>query len=254
MLNNSMNLSSPKRASLTVFCPLFKGAKFIEGYMNNMVEQSIFKDVKFHILDCNSPEKEFSVIEKFLGYQNIFYERLDKDPGLYEAWNICCKSSETELLSNWNVDDRKSPWSLEALVRPFLLDENLDIAYGATFVSEIANESWKQIKNPTIFPCNETKTWKDLIINNSPHCMPIWKKSIHDRYGYFDSSYETAADSDMWIRAVKGGATIKKISDIVGVYYQNPHGRSPQPETLKKMLDEVHGMRKKHCPEYTVAS
>tara|TARA_R100000908_G_scaffold41500_1_gene19266 strand:- start:812 stop:1558 length:747 start_codon:yes stop_codon:yes gene_type:complete len=247
-----MNLSSTKPPYLTVFCPLFKGSKFIQGYMENMVEQTIFKDVKFHILDCNSPEKEVEVIEKFLGYNNIYYERLDNDPGLYEAWNICCKKADTDLVGNWNVDDRKSPWSLEALLQPFLLDENLDIAYGPTFVSEKANETWGQIKNPRIFPCNETLTWKDLIMNNSPHCMPIWKRSIHDKFGYFDTSYETAADSDMWIRAVKSGASIKKISDVVGIYYHNPQGRSTQPATLKKMLDEVHGMRKKHCPEYTV--
>ena len=64
--------------------------------------------------------------------------------------------------------------------------------------------------------------------------MPIWKKSIHDRFGYFDSSYKTAADSDMWIRAVKQGAKIKMVRDVVGIYYQNPNGRSTQPETLKE--------------------
>ena len=80
--------------------------------------------------------------------------------------------------------------------------------------------------------------------------MPIWKKSIHDRFGYFDSSYKTAADSDMWIRAVKQGAKIKMVRDVVGIYYQNPNGRSTDPETLKEMLKEVHGMRKKHYSNY----
>jgi hypothetical protein len=254
MVNIFMNLSSTKTPSLTVFCPLFKGSEFIQGYMEDMVRQTFFKEVRFHILDCASPDNEFEVIERFLGHKNIFYQRLDYDPGLYEAWNMCCKAADTELVGNWNVDDRKSPWSLEALLQPFLLDSNLDIAYGPTFVSENANESWEEIKDPSIFPCNNTRTWRDLIVNNSPHCMPIWKKSIHDRFGYFDASYETAADSDMWIRAVKGGATIKMVRDVVGIYYQNPRGRSTNPETFKKMLDEVHGMRKKHCPEYTVTS
>ena len=133
---------------------------------------------------------------------------MSKDPGLYEAWNVCCKRADTPLVGNWNVDDRKSPWSLEALMQPFLLDKDLDISYGATFVSEKANENWDSVQKNVVYPCNETNSWKDLILNNNPHCMPIWKKSIHERFGYFNSSYKTAADSDMWIRAVKGGAKI----------------------------------------------
>ena len=250
MVKSSVNLSSIKGPSLTVFCPLFKGDAFIEGYLEDMVGQTIFKEVSFYILDCNSPHNEFSVVERFLGYDNIHYKRLDKDPGLYEAWNICCKSASTELVGNWNVDDRKSPWSLEALRQPFTLDTSLDISYGASLVSNTPNENWNEIRGSSVFPCNETNGWEDLIFNNNPHCMPIWKKSIHDRFGYFDTQYKTAADSDMWIRAVKGGAKIKKINDIVGIYFDNPSGRSTNPKTLNKMLEEVHEMREKHLPSY----
>jgi|TARA_R110000824_G_scaffold102089_2_gene242231 hypothetical protein len=250
MVKNSMNLSSNKGPSLTVFCPLFKGEMYIQGYLEDMVDQTIFKEVSFYILDCNSPHAEFSVIEQFLGYSNIHYKRLDKDPGLYEAWNICCKSASTDLVGNWNVDDRKSPWSLESLRQPFILDTSLDISYGPTLVSDKPNESWSEIRGSSVFPCNETNRWEDLIFNNNPHCMPVWKKTIHDRFGYFDARYKTAADSDMWIRAVKGGAKIKRINDIVGIYFDNPSGRSTNPETLNEMLEEVHEMRGKHLPSY----
>ena len=74
MVKNSVNLSSIKGPSLTVFCPLFKGGEFIEGYLEDMVSQTIFKEVLFYILDCNSPHAEFSVIERFLGYDNIHYK------------------------------------------------------------------------------------------------------------------------------------------------------------------------------------
>jgi len=250
IVKNSMDLSSIKAPTLTVFCPLFKGAEFIEGYLEDVISQTIFDEVSFYILDCNSPHDEFSVIERFLGYNNIHYKRLKEDPGLYEAWNICCKNASTELVGNWNVDDRKSPWSLESLRQPFILDTNLDISYGATLVSTIPNENWSRIKESPVFPCNDTNRWQDLVANNNPHCMPVWKKSIHDRFGYFDTQYQTAADSDMWIRAVKNGAKIKKINDIVGIYFDNPQGRSTNPETLNEMLEEVHKMRSTHLPSY----
>ena len=244
------NLSTKNYPSITIFCTLFKGAKFIKGYMEDMVRQSIFKEVDFYILDCASPENEISVIEPYLSYPNIRYERLNEDPGLYAGWNICINNSNTDLVGNWNVDDRKTDWSLEMLRNCFILDEKIDIAYGLTAISEKANETWDEITPFWYYQADDLTDWKDLLKNNHPHCMPVWKKDLHNRYGLFDEGYKTAADSDMWIRAAKGGAKFKFIRQPVGVYFRNPEGMSSKPENMKIMLDEVNKMRKEHDPSY----
>ena len=79
------------------------------------MSQTIFQEVNFFILDCNSPDNEVEVINEYARHSNISYLKLDKDPGLYAAWNVCIKSTQSDLLTNWNVDDRKSPWSLEIM-------------------------------------------------------------------------------------------------------------------------------------------
>ena len=66
-----MHLSTDKTPSMTIFCPLFKGEKFIKGYMEDMVKQSIFSEVQFYILDCASPENEHEIIKDYLHYDNI---------------------------------------------------------------------------------------------------------------------------------------------------------------------------------------
>jgi hypothetical protein len=45
---------------------------------------------------------------------------------------------------------------------------------------------------------------------------------------------------------------MKKIDDIVGIYYYNPKGRSSNPATLQKMVDEVTKMRQIYEPTYTL--
>ena len=87
---------------------------------------------------------------------------------------------------------------------------------------------------------------ENLIMNNSPHCMPLWKKSLHDRYGYFDEKYLTAADGDLWLRCAVAGCKISMINHPVGLYYENPNGRSTNPETLQEMVEEVQRMRAKY--------
>ena len=137
IVNNMDILSSNIKPSLTIFCSLFKGGKFIEGYMEDILRQSIFKEVTFHILDCNSPDNESEVIQRYLGYSNIIYERLDEDPGLYPAWNVCVKKATTDLIGNWNVDDRKSPWSLEVMRDCLSLNSDIDLVYGNTIVIRV---------------------------------------------------------------------------------------------------------------------
>lgn len=230
----------------SLFCSLYKGGKFIEGYMENILEQYEFKNIEFILIDCNSPDNEKEYILPYTKqYQNIKYYNLDHDPGLYAAWNIAVKLCSSPIIGNWNVDDRKNKEGLSILLNQFNKDPSLDVVYGITYVSNIANEKYIDNSFMQIFACLP-HSLANLLKNNSPHCMPLWRKSLHDRYGYFDENYKTAADGDFWLRCTVGGATIKMISHPVGLYYDNPNGRSTNPETLNEMLKEVAKMRDKY--------
>lgn len=230
----------------SIFCPLFKGEKFVQGYIEDMLKQSIFSDVEFIFLDCASPENEKQYLlplsEK---YENVIYHRLDTDPGLYAAWNICVKMCSAPIIGNWNIDDRKNVHSLEILLKVFDRNPNVDLVYGLTYVSLIANERYEDNDYSKIYPCYRPSL-ETLLQNNSPHCMPLWKKSLHDRFGYFDESYKTASDSDMWLRSCVGGAIIEMVNHPVGLYYHNPQGRSTNPQVLAEMVAEVVEMRRKY--------
>ena len=137
---------SSKNPSVTCYCPVFKGGQFIEGYMEDMLRQTIFEGVQFFILDCASPDNEGEIILSYAKqYPNITYTRLDKDPGLYPAWNFCIQNTDGDLLTNWNVDDRKPPWSLEVMRDSLVLNPDIDLVYGNTVVSSVSNEIWSNI-------------------------------------------------------------------------------------------------------------
>jgi len=241
---------SSKNLSLSCYCPIYKGGQFVEGYMEDMLRQTIFEEVSFFILDCASPDNEVETIKKYAKHNNITYLRLERDPGLYAAWNICIKNTESDLLTNWNIDDRKSPWSLE-IMRDFLtLNKDVGLVYGDTIVSNIPNENWTNLRSKGLYISNETNSWRDLLVNNNPHCMPMWRRDIHKRFGYFNEEYHTASDADLWLKVAKEGVKMQKINDTTGIYYYNPKGRSSDPSTLEKMIKEVTIMRQKYEPTY----
>lgn len=228
---------------LGVFCSLYNGEKFIKGYLENVKEQTIFDNVRFYILDCASEDQGGKIALEFAEeYDNVSYKRLEEDCGLYAAWNICCSWASEKYIGNWNVDDRRTPWSLEVMLNDISADNSLDLVYGKTAITTKANDNWNTASLSNIYPCLP-HSLENLLRNNSPHCMPIWKRDLHERFGGFNEEYMTASDTDMWLRACKGGAKMKMINDIVGLYYENPEGRSTKPETLDKMIKEVQYVR-----------
>lgn len=229
----------------SLFCSFYKGSKFIEGYLKNVYEQSLFQDIEFIFLDCASPENEGFEYLQYLIEPNIKYHRLEKDPGLYAAWNIAVDLCSAPIIGNWNIDDRKSRDGIEIMLNQFNKDPDLDILYGFTYISRIANETYYDNSFKEIYPYLP-HSLKNLLSNNSPHCMPLWKKNLHDKFGYFDESYKTAADGDFWLRCAVNGAKIELVNHPVGLYYENPTGRSTNPETLSEMIQEVFNMRKKY--------
>jgi hypothetical protein len=197
-------------------------------------------------LDCDSPEDEKSrILPLTEEYSNIKYFKLDNDPGLYAGWNIAIKKCSAPIIGNWNIDDRKSINSIEILLKAFDRDPLLDITYGMTYISTVANEEYENNTYEQIYPCLP-HSLSNLIRNNSPHCMPLWRRNLHDRFGYFDENYKTAADGDFWLRCAVGGAKIDMVNHPVGLYYHNPTGRSTDPQFLQQMIDEVNRMRQKY--------
>lgn len=230
----------------SIFCSFYKGQQFIEGYLENLLNQSAFKETEFVFIDCNSPDNEKNyILPLTTKYSNIKYYKLEQDPGLYAAWNIAVQKCSASIIGNWNIDDRKNKEGLEVLLHQFYKNPELDVVYGLNYISYIANEKYIDNSYNEIYPCLP-HSFENLLRNNSPHCMPLWKKSLHDRFGYFDENYKTASDGDFWLRCAAGGARIKMINHPVGLYYMNPKGRSSNPDTLTEMINEVGMMRNKY--------
>ena len=71
--------------------------------------------------------------------------------------------------------------------------------------------------------------------------MPMWRKSLHEQFGYFKEDFKSASDWEFWLRCAYGGSLFKKVRDRLGLYYFNPKGISSNPEgTWSKMQEEKH--------------
>jgi hypothetical protein len=230
----------------SVITSIYRSSEFLFDFLIDVKRQTIFNQCEFLLLDCNEDDYDldFKIIKNFLDFKNFKYYKLDKC-NVYEAWNKGIELSSSDILTNWNTDDRRDFNSLEKQI--VFLEENLeyDVCYGPTLISEIPNEIFEFCKSRVCFEALDG-TVENQLKHNSPHCLPVWRKSIHDRFGLFDTKYFSAADYDMWFRVLRNGGKMKALKDVVGLYYRNPIGISSGEKTFSKALEEVIEIRKKY--------
>jgi glycosyltransferase involved in cell wall biosynthesis len=227
---------------VSLITSMFNASEFIDSFMDNILSQTIFKKCELFIVDAN-PKSEKHLIKNYLDYENIIYTHisdfgLTKDPGVYGCWNLAVKNCSGKYITNTNLDDRRSS---DAIEKQYLMLEQMsfiDLVYYRTLVTQKPNETVEKNSSDGEFPCIEF-SFQNLLKVNSPHCQPMWRKSIHDRFGYFNETLKYAADYDMWLRAAHDGAKMLRINEVLGLYYRNPKGISSNEENLADAIAEV---------------
>lgn len=234
---------SNKKYIASSFSVIFKAEEFLTGLIENIIEQDNFENIQFIFINPNSPDKSENILLPYLDkYTNFKYIKLENDPGLYECWNIGVQNSDSDYITNWNPDDRRTSDSITSLYKELEKNKDYDLVYGLTFITSNKNEKLIDCKSNQIWPIYPDNFYF-LFFHNSPHCMPMWKKEIHHKHGFFDNSYISAGDGEMWLRISLKGSKFLPINKIVGSYYESDQSVSRNKEKLHLLLKEVYDMR-----------
>lgn len=228
---------------LTVITSVFNSEFFIKDFLDDIHRQSMFKDCEFLFLDADSSDdSRKEILLHSLGHPNIQYFNVG-NKNIYETWNIGVCLSKTSILTNWNTDDRRLPDSLEKQYNFLIENPEIDLCYGETLWVDTPNLKTEKCNQLNRTPCFDA-TMESMFQFNSPHCLPMWRKSIHSKYGIFDENLFSAGDYEMWLRALSRGSKFGRLNDVVGSYYRNPRGISSNPENLDRAVEEVMAVRK----------
>ena len=229
----------------SIITSVYNSADQISGLLEDMKRQTFFDLCEWVFVDAASPQNEFEMIKPFAkAHDNVILHRLEEDKGVYDTWNFAIKSSSSPYVSNWNCDDRRAPWALERQIKT--LDENpsIDLVYNGILETPKPNETFECNSAQSMWPCLDFSK-ENLHQVNSPHNCPMWRRSLHDDFGYFNTAYVSAGDYEMWVRAVVGGAKFLKIPEPLALYYRNPKGVSTHPHTIEESVEEFEEIRSK---------
>ncbi|MBZ0263276.1 glycosyltransferase, partial [bacterium] len=167
---------------------------------------------------------------------------------LYVSWNRAIEESTTEYITNANTDDRHREDAFEILSN--LLDHtpSASLAYGHAYISRIENETWSQNPKNVLW---KTPAWfaPRILLHYPFGPQPLWRKSVHEKIGYFDPSFRAAGDWDWGCRFAKHFNAIQ-LNKPLGLYLEHENAISYRDDTMSRENQRVHA--EIHRPEWVV--
>lgn len=227
---------APKVSVITTF---YTGEEFLEGFLDNLTNQTIFDQCELIMIDTGSPGNEKDIIEPYLNqWPQITYIRHDERYKPTVGLNLAIKESRGDFLTFAFLDDRKSLSCLETLLEEIKGENSVDLVYGNCLRTATKNETFEESGASELFSHSVPEFSRENMIKCLPGPMPLWRKTLHEKNGLFDQDgCDYADDWEMWLRAVSTGSQFKKVNKSVGLYLEG--GRSQQSYNLDQRREEA---------------
>ena len=182
---------------------------------------------------------------------------------LYNIWNLGALLAGCPYLSNANLDDRKAKdyitSHLDALASasqhvalvsaPCIVCDEKYIGFEDYASRHPPKEqlsfytSTEYYKYPDFFlDFVDQALEKRIVWRNIPHCMPVWRRELHEKYGYFNEVRGgPTADLEFWLRCAKHGEVYRNLNTPKGLYYySNQTTYSARKEHTMGCISEHH--------------
>ncbi len=201
----------------------YNAEKFLRGCLADLENQTIADKLEIIVVNSGSEQDEEAVVREFQKrYNNIVYIKTDKREGLYTAWNRAIKVASGQFLTSANTDDRHRKDALEVMAGVLLVSPDFALAYGDQIVTDTLNPTYEN--HHVIEMAKRPEFSRErLLFGCCVGSQPIWRKSLHDEFGYFDETLTCAADWDFWLK-IAGKYKFKHIPEFLGLYYRNENG------------------------------
>jgi glycosyltransferase involved in cell wall biosynthesis len=161
------------------------------------------------------------IVEEFQQrYRNLVYLRTEIRETLYAAWNRAIKIARGRYLTNANTDDRHAPDALEKLARALDDHPDVGVAYATTAITETENTTLAQ---GPVTGCFRARAFdrRRLFRDCLPGPQPMWRRELHERFGYFDESLFSAGDYEFWLR-LSAEVRFLHLPEVLGLFLKSP--------------------------------
>ena len=220
---------------VSTITPCYNMSKYMKGFLDNLSTQT-HKDLEI-VLDHNDPsDEEVKLVEEYNEqYDNILHIKVEGVDPIGTSMNRCIEYATGDYLCIWNVDDLRTPDSIEVMAKA--LDENSDVdfVYGNYVIVPRFGGTEGQYVDET---GREDELTTGMILG--PYFM--FRKSILEKSGVFDEQLVQGADYDLALRLAMNGKGLHLPINL-GYYLNEGLGQSTKPNSKQPIERTVIELR-----------
>ena len=220
---------------VSTITPCYNMSKYMKGFLDNLSTQT-HKDLEI-VLDHNDPsDEEVKLVEEYNEeYDNILHIKVEGVDPIGTSMNRCIEYATGDYLCIWNVDDLRTPDSIEVMAKA--LDENpdVDFVYGNYVIVPRFGGTEGQYVDET---GREDELTTGMILG--PYFM--FRKSVIEKSGVFDEQLVQGADYDLALRLALNGKGLHLPINL-GYYLNEGLGQSTKPNSKQPIERTVIELR-----------
>ena len=221
---------------ISIIVSLYNAANKLEFFLNNLQRQTmvINGSAEIILVDSGSPTNEREVFLKLIDSLKIevIYVRTKSRETIQKAWNRGILLAQGEYLTFLGVDEGITPEALEILSAELDADPSTDWIQSNSLMTDVStNGTW--LNDVMLFERSNFHPFHIYLET----CYISWvgalyRKSIHDRFGYYDDTFRAAGDTEFKNRM---GPFVKmKILPItLGIFFNYPEERATHSPTAE---------------------
>ena len=230
-----LELMDDRRGNLeprvSVIVSLYNAESKLKTLLDNMRIQSLAKQGKVEIIlvDSGSPTDEYKIFKSFAETNDlpILYARSADRETIQSAWNRGIKLARAPYLSFLGVDEGLHPDALSILADKLDAHPDVDWVIADSIVTEVDHNG---VFVKDIMTYDRKGYDQNLVALET--CYLSWvgglyRRSIHDRFGYYDESFTAAGDTEFKSRILTHIKTLH-VPQMLGVFNNYPEERTTQ--------------------------
>ncbi len=214
----------------------FNAAEFLPGCINDLEQQSISKQLEIIVIDSGSFENEGEIVREFQKrYNNIVYIRTDLRETVYSAWNRGIRIAKGRYITNANTDDRHRFDALECMASFLDSHPNISLVYADLIRTNKKNETFNICTPSGRFRWPDWDRYKLMSKGCFVGPQPMWRRNVHEIYGFFEESFITSGDYEYWLR-ISQTLEFYHLRETLGIYLESSSSiehRNCQQKTLE---------------------
>jgi glycosyltransferase involved in cell wall biosynthesis len=224
------------KAKVSIIVSVYNAANKLEFFLNNLQRQTmvINGSAEIILVDSGSPTNEREVFLKLIDSLKIevIYVRTKSRETIQKAWNRGIQLAQGEYLTFLGVDEGITPEALEILSAELDADSSTDWIQSNSLMTDVSkNGTW--LNDVMIFERSNFHPFHIYLET----CYISWvgalyRKSIHDRFGYYDDTFRAAGDTEFKNR-MGPFVKMKTLPITLGIFFNYPEERATHSPTAE---------------------